>query len=85
MQVGEEFVRFKLHPFKLPSLEVPIHVCWRAKASHIYAQPSKVPSIVLVATITARMASFIPPTINSGETAARNERMLAAVSTYVCY
>ena len=86
MQVGEEeVVRFKLHPFRLPSLEVPIHICLRAKVPHIYPQPSKVCGIALVATIIARMTSLTPPTIHSGETAARNERMLAALSTYVCY
>ena len=65
--------------FKLPSFEVPIQVCLRAKVPHIHAQPSKVRGTALVATITARITSLIPPTIHSCETAARNERMLAAL------
>ena len=71
MQVGEELVRWKMHTFRLPSLEVPIQVCLRAKVPHIHAQPSKVRGAVLVATITARITSLIPPTFHSCETAAR--------------
>ena len=71
MQVGEELVRRKMHTFRLPSLEVPIQVCLRAKVPHIHAQPSKVRGAVLVATITARITSIIPPTFHSCETAAR--------------
>ena len=66
MQVGEELVRW--HTFALPSL-----VCSRAHVPHIHAQPIHVRGTVLVATITTRIASLIPPTIHtcSCETTAR--------------
>ena len=56
MQVGGEPARFKLHLFRRPRPEVPIHACLRAKVPHIYAQQSKACGTVLVATIIARMA-----------------------------
>ena len=58
MQVGEELVRW--HTFALPSL-----VCSRAHVPHIHAQPIHVRGTVLVATITTRIASLIPPTIHT--------------------
>ena len=81
IQVVEELARL----FRLPSLEVPIHVCLRAKVPQIHAQPSEVRGAVLHATETARIRSFSPATIHSCETTSRNERMLAALNTYVCY
>ena len=81
IQVVEEPARL----FRLPSLEVTIHVCLRAKVPQIHAQPSEVRGAVLLATETARIRSFIPATIHSCETTGRNERMLAALNTCACY
>ena len=58
MQVGEELVRLKMHTFKLPSFEVPIHVCLRAKVPHIHAQPSKMRGTGLIATIATRIPTI---------------------------
>ena len=85
IQVVEELARLKIHAFRLPSLDSPIQVCLRAKVPQIHAQPSEVRGAVLLATETARITSFIPATIHSCETTGRNERMLAAWDTYVCY
>ena len=78
IQVAEELARLR------PNLGSPIQVCLRAEVPQIHAHPSEVRGAVLLATETARIRPFIPATTHSCETAGRNERMLAALDTYVC-